>query len=249
MRITQKTQIRLLYEPREICYNGLEHNKERGLISMRMRKKTNLIPRMEACRDIWIRQPQDYRGRWRELYPEARELRLEVGCGKGKFTAETAAAEPDILLVAMERVPEAMVMAMEKVKAMGLTNVFFIGEDVAQVEELFAPEEVDLLYINFCDPWPHKKHAPRRLTHEGFLKRYQQVLRPGGEIHFKTDNAGLFEFSLEQFQLCGGYTLKNITHDLHRDGPVGIMTGYEEKFYGLGTPICRLEAVFTGGTT
>ena len=77
---------------------------------------------MEACSDIWIQNPAELRGKWRELYPEARELRLEVGCGKGKFTAETAAAEPDILLIAMERVPEAMVMAMEKVKNMGLHN-------------------------------------------------------------------------------------------------------------------------------
>ena len=209
---------------------------------MRMRKKPNLIPRMEACSDIWIRQPEELLGKWRELYPEARGLRLEVGCGKGKFTAETAAAEPDILLIAMEKVPEAMVMAMEKVKALGLKNVFFIGEDVARVTEIFAPGEIDLLYINFCDPWPHKKHAPRRLTHEGFLKLYQHILKPGSEIHFKTDNAGLFEFSLEQFQKCG-FLLKNITDDLHADGPVGIMTGYEEKFYNLGTPIHRCEAV------
>ncbi len=209
---------------------------------MRMRKKPNLVPRMEACSDIWIRNPEELRGKWRELYPDARELRLEVGCGKGKFTAETAAAEPDILLIAMERVPEAMVMAMEKVKNMGLTNVFFIGEDVAHAAELFAPGEVDLLYINFCDPWPHKKHAPRRLTHQGFLELYKRVLKTGAEIHFKTDNAALFDFSLEQFRLSG-YELKNVTHDLHKDGPIGIMTGYEEKFYGLGTPICRCEAI------
>lgn len=210
---------------------------------MRMRKKPNLIPRMEACSDIWIRQPETLLGKWRELYPEARELRLEVGCGKGKFTAETAAAEPDILLIAMEKVPEAMVMAMEKVKALGLKNVFFIGEDVARVTEIFASGEIDLLYINFCDPWPHKKHAPRRLTHAGFLKLYQHILKPGSEIHFKTDNAGLFAFSLEQFQQCG-FLLQNVTDDLHADGPVGIMTGYEEKFYNLGTPIHRCEAVF-----
>ena len=91
---------------------------------MRMRKKPNLVPRMEACSDIWIRNPEELRGKWRELYPEARELRLEVGCGKGKFTAETAAAEPDILLVAMERVPEAMVMAMERSKTWGFTTYF-----------------------------------------------------------------------------------------------------------------------------
>lgn len=209
---------------------------------MRMRRKRNLGPRMEACNDIWIREPEQYRGKWHELYPDAKEIRLEVGCGKGKFTAETAAAEPDILLIAMEKVPEAMVMAMEKVHNMGLTNVFFICEDVLKVAELFAPGEIDLLYINFCDPWPHKKHAPRRLTHEGFLKLYRQILKPGSEIHFKTDNADLFEFSLEQFELAG-YSLNAVTRNLHANGPVGIMTGYEEKFYGLGTPICRCEAV------
>lgn len=211
---------------------------------MRMRKKPNLGPRMEACSDIWIREPETMKGRWRELYPQAREIRLEVGCGKGKFTAETAAAEPDILLIAMERVPEAMVMAMEKVKNMGLTNVFFIGDDVAKVTELFDPGEIDLLYINFCDPWPSKKHAKRRLTHTGFLEMYKKIMKPGSEIHFKTDNAPLFEFSLEQFEEAH-FTLKNVTRNLHENGPVGIMTGYEEKFYGLGTPINRCEAVFT----
>lgn len=210
---------------------------------MRMRKKPNLIPRMEACQDIWMREPETLKGKWKSLFPEAKEVRLEVGCGKGKFTAETAAAEPDILIIAMERVPEAMVMAMEKVKNMNLKNVFFIGEDVARLEEFFAPGEIDLLYINFCDPWPHKKHASRRLTHTGFLNLYKKVLKPGSEIHFKTDNAGLFEFSLEQFAEAG-YQLHNVTRDLHANGPVGIMTGYEEKFYGLGTPINRLEAVY-----
>ena len=132
-------------------------------------------------------------------------------------------------------------MAMEKVKAAGLHNVFFIGEDVARATEFFAPGEIDLLYINFCDPWPHKKHAPRRLTHSGFLKLYQQFLKPGSQVYFKTDNTGLFEFSIEQFRECG-FTLNNVTRDLHHDGPQGIMTGYEEKFYQLGTPICQLEA-------
>lgn len=210
---------------------------------MRMRKKPNLVPRMEACSDIWIREPETMKGRWKELYPDCREIRLEVGCGKGKFTAETAAAEPDILLIAMERVPEAMVMAMEKVKNMGLTNVFFIGDDVAKAADLFAPGEIDLLYINFCDPWPPKKHAKRRLTHVGFLEMYKKIMKKGSEIHFKTDNAPLFEFSLEQFTEAK-FLLREVTRDLHANGPVGIMTGYEEKFYGLGTPINRCVAVY-----
>lgn len=91
---------------------------------MRMRKKKNLVPRMEACDACWIRRPEEHRGRWRELMPGARELRVELGCGKGRFTAETAKAEPDVLLIAVEKVPDAMVVAMERVRDAGLTNVF-----------------------------------------------------------------------------------------------------------------------------
>ena len=209
---------------------------------MRMRKKPNLGPRMERCTPVWIQEPALLRGSWRSLMPQARQLRIEVGCGKGKFTVETAQAEPDVLLIAMERVPEALVMAMERAMAAELHNVFFISADVAEIETLFAPDEADLLYINFCDPWPRNKSAKKRLTHRGFLEKYKRVLKSGGEIHFKTDNAPLFEFSLGEFK-ASGLELRNVTHDLHQNGPVGIMTGYEEKFYALGTPICRLEAV------
>ena len=135
---------------------------------MRMRKKPNLGPRMERCTPVWIQEPALLRGSWRSLMPQARQLRIEVGCGKGKFTVETAQAEPDVLLIAMERVPEALVMAMERAMAAELHNVFFISADVAEIETLFAPDEADLLYINFCDPWPRNKSAKKRLTHHGF---------------------------------------------------------------------------------
>ena len=209
---------------------------------MRMRKKPNVGPRMEACSPEWIRDPEQRKGSWRSLMPGARELRVEVGCGKGKFTVETAAAEPDVLIIAIERVREALVMAMEKAMAAELKNVFFVSMDVAQIEEFFAPGEIDLLYINFCDPWPRSKNAKRRLTYHTFLEKYKKVIRPGGQIHFKTDNAKLFAWSLEEFAACG-LTVRNVTDDLHADGPVGIMTGYEEKFYALGTPIHRCEVL------
>ena len=209
---------------------------------MRMRKKPNVGPRMEACQEVWIQSPEALQGNWRSLMPEAKELRVEVGCGKGKFTVETAAAEPDVLIIAIERVREALVMAMEKAINMGLKNVYFVSMDVAELETFFAPGEIDLLYINFCDPWPRSKNAKRRLTYHTFLEKYRRVLRSRGEIHFKTDNAPLFAWSLEEFQACG-LTVRNVTDDLHRDGPVGIMTGYEEKFYALGTPIHRCEIV------
>ena len=164
---------------------------------MRMRKKKNLQPRMEACGQLLISQSQALRGSWRSLYPQAKTLEVELGCGKGRFTAGTAAAQPDTLLIAVEKVPDAMVVAMERVKNEGLKNVFFIDADAALLPELFAPGEVDRLYINFCDPWPKSNQKKRRLTHGNFLKKYRQVLKPHGQIHFKTDNDKLFQWSIE----------------------------------------------------
>lgn len=209
---------------------------------MRMRRMKNLEPRMEKCAALRIQEPQAHIGHWRELMPQAKELWVEVGCGKGKFTAETAQANPQVLLIAVERCREAMVVAMEKAREMGLTNVFYIDMDVEQIESVFAAGEIDRLFINFPDPWPRKKNAKRRLTHRGFLDKYCRVVRQGGEVHFKTDNAPLFEFSVEEFAACG-LEVKNLTRDLHKDGIVGIMTGYEEKFHALGTPINRCEVV------
>lgn len=207
---------------------------------MRMRKKPNLVPRMERCRQWWIQKPETMKGKWRTLAPQCSKLWVEVGCGKGRFTVETAAADPDMLLIAVERCADAMVVAMEKASAMGLTNVFFVDMDAARIEECFDPGEMDGLFLNFSDPWPRKKNAKRRLTHRGFLERYSRVVREGGQIHFKTDNRDLFAFSLEEFEAMG-FPTENVTWNLHEHGPVGIMTDYEEKFYQMGTPIHRCE--------
>ena len=209
---------------------------------MRMRRMKNLEPRMEKCAALRIVEPADYKGKWRSLKENATALWVEVGCGKGKFTAETAKENPDVLLIAVERCREAMVVAMEKAQSMGLTNVFYIDMDVANIEEIFAAGEIERLFINFPDPWPRKKNAKRRLTHRGFLDKYCRVVREGGEVHYKTDNAPLFEFSVEEFATCG-LEVKNLTRNLHENGIVGIMTGYEEKFHALGTPINRCEVV------
>ena len=208
---------------------------------MRMRKKKNLVPRMERCGDFLIRDPYDRAGHWRELMPEARELRLELGCGKGRFTAGTAAAEPDVLFIAVEMVPDAMVVAMERCVNAGLTNVYFVDANADQLPSFFAPGEVDRIYLNFSDPWPSNRHAKRRLTHGNFLRLYRQVLKMGGQIHFKTDNQGLFEFSVDEIPNFG-FTLSEVTRNLHEYGPVGVMTDYEAKFYEQGLPINRLVA-------
>ena len=208
---------------------------------MRMRKKKNLIPRMEACGDWLITDPFAMKGHWRELMPQASELRVELGCGKGRFTAGTAAAEKDILLIAVEKVPDAMVMAMERARDAGLQNVRFIDADAALLPDMFAPGEVDRIYINFCDPWPKSNQKKRRLTHGNFLKQYRKVLKEGGQIHFKTDNDKLFAWSLEEIPQFG-FVLSEVTTDLHADGPVGVMTDYEAKFYDLGKNINRCVA-------
>ena len=119
---------------------------------MRMRKKPNLVPRMERCARFLIPAAEEQRGHWRELKPDAEQIWLELGCGKGSFTAETAAQNPNVLYLAVERVPDAMIVAMERCAQRGLTNVFFVDGDAARLREYFAPDEVDRLFINFCAP-------------------------------------------------------------------------------------------------
>ncbi len=208
---------------------------------MRMRKKPNLIPRMEKASAVLEREPEKLRGRWLEGFPECSRLDLELGCGKGSFTCASALAEPEALFAAVERVPDAMVVAMERACEMDLHNVRFLDADAVRLPELFAPGEADRIYINFCDPWPKKKQFKRRLTAPGFLALYRQILKPEGEIWFKTDNRDLFDWSEEQLLACG-WQVSEVTRDLHANGPAGIMTDYEKKFYGEGKPICRLTA-------
>lgn len=204
---------------------------------MRMRKKKNLVPRMERCSVKLIPDPAAQRGQWRGLMPTARALWLELGCGKGRFTAGVAASEPDTLFIGVEVVREALVVAMER--CLELPNVFFISGNADALPSYFAPGEVDGLYLNFSDPWPGNRHAKRRLTHGNFLKCYREVLKDGGQIRFKTDNADLFDFSLSELPRYG-FALSEVTRDLHAHGVAGIMTDYEEKFHAQGKPICRL---------
>ena len=211
---------------------------------MRMRKRHNLDARMERCAELLIEEPESLRGRWREAFPGHERLYVELGCGKGRFTAETAAAMPDTLYLAIERVPDAMILAMERVRAAGLSNVRFLDLDAAQLPALFAPGEIDRLYINFCDPWPKSRDAKLRLTAPGFLRLYADALAEGGAIHFKTDNTPLFDWSLAQLE-SEGWALSELTHDRHADGPVGVMTDYEAKFVAEGLKINRVVATRT----
>lgn len=209
---------------------------------MRMRRKPHLAERMERCDRVWVRDPAQWRGRWREKMPQARQLHLEIGCGKGKFTVAMASQNPDVLFVALEKNPDAMMMAMEAALAAQVTNLYFAEADAADLLDLLAPGEADLIYLNFCDPWPSNRHRHRRLTYRTFLQKYRSVLAPGGRLLFRTDNTALFQFTRIELRE-DGWQQENVTTDRHRDGPVGVMTGYEEKFYAEGKPICSLEAI------
>ena len=212
-----------------------------------MRKRHNLAPRMEACAAYLIDDPATLRGEWLAAFPEQRELWVELGCGKGRFTVETAEAHPEAVLLAIEKVPDAMVLAMERAKMAGVTNVRFMDFDAAALSAIFAPGEVDRIFLNFSDPWPKSRDAKFRLTSPGFLRLYADALPLGGQIHFKTDNAPLFAWSLDQLAE-EGWALSEVTDDLHRDGPVGVMTDYEAKFYAEGLKIHRLVATRTEAT-
>ena len=209
---------------------------------MRMRRKPNLISRIEKCEHLLIREPESLRGRWLDEFCY-NELHLELGCGKGLFTVETAKNTPDVLLIALEKISNVLIIALERanIEKDTLQNVRFINKLADNLTDFFAVCEVSRIYINFCDPWPANRHKKRRLTGHPFLELYKQVLCPKGEIHFKTDDLPLFEFSLMEFERCG-FALFDVTFDLHKHTPSGVMTDYEVKFHEQGKPVCRCVA-------
>lgn len=213
---------------------------------MRIRKKKNCGERMQRCADLWIKEPSEYKGRWRELFGNDNEIYIEIGCGKGRFITELAKQNPDKNYIAVEKVEDVIVMAMEKAFDAKLQNVLFIDSDAEALTDIFEKGEVRRIYLNFSDPWKKNKQAKRRLTHKNFLDRYKKILNEGDYIYFKTDNRQLFEFSLNSFA-AENYKLENITLDLHNSKFEGnVMTEYEIRFAEQGMPIYRLEAVYLG---
>ena len=211
---------------------------------MRMRKKKNCAARIERCGDIRITDPENHKGNWNEVFGNDNPIHVEIGCGKGSFIVGMAKLHPDVNFIAIEKVEDVIVMAMEKAIANEVGNVRFMDLDAERIEDFFEKGEIERIYLNFSDPWKKSKQAKRRLTHKNFLDRYKKVLNSGDYIWFKTDNQKLFEFSLNSF--CDeGFKLRNITLDLHNSGFEGnVVTEYEQRFMDLGQPIYRLEATF-----
>ena len=206
---------------------------------MRIRKKRNVNEKLLNFDDIVINTEFD----WRKDRSN-KKLFVELGTGKGDFISQLAERNPDIYFMGLEMEATVVYAAARKVREKDLTNVRLMVFDINNIETLFNEAEIDRLYINFCDPWPKKRHAKRRLTYITFLNKYRHILKPEGEIQFKTDNRDLFDFSLEQFELANS-KVSELTFDLHADNPIdNIETEYERKFSAMGVPICRCVVKF-----
>lgn len=183
-------------------------------------------------------------GRISEWFDNDQPIYIEVGSGMGQFITTLAAKHPEINFISMEREKSVMIKVLDKVIEQGLTNIKLICNDAIELNDYFKDGEVSRLYLNFSDPWPKKRHTKRRLTYKTYLALYKQVLKDDGEIHFKTDNRGLFAYSLESMSQFGMYFTK-INLNLHEeDDEENIETEYERKFSDKGSRIYRMEAKF-----
>lgn len=213
------------------------------------------IPRAEsvlAASPRVLKDPEQFRGAFRQtVFQNTDPLHIEIGMGKGQFLLTLALQNPSVNYIGIERYSSVLLRPVEKLASMQAAgeavpaNLRFICMDAADISQVFAPGEVDRIYLNFSDPWPKARHARRRLTSLEYLARYDKILAPDGQVEFKTDNRDLFDFSLEQIETSPVWTLAACTFDLHHDPLLNqgnIMTEYEEKFSSMDHPICKLIA-------
>ena len=211
---------------------------------MRQRKVKNLEEKYAKYEDILVYDPEALKGRWEEKVQEAgcKGLYLEVGCGKGKFISEMAERYPERFFIAVEGNKSVLLRAMEKIRRKNLRNVVFVPEFIVDLTDWFRDEEVDGIYLNFSDPLPKNYSAKKRLTHRSKLQQYERVLKDDGIVTFKTDNTGLFEFTIQEI-LASDMKIHELTRDLHHCeyNEDNIMTEYEAKFSTLGENIKRVK--------
>ncbi|MCR4584231.1 MAG: tRNA (guanosine(46)-N7)-methyltransferase TrmB [Lachnospiraceae bacterium] len=194
-----------------------------------------------AASDLVIHEPEKLKGRWSGEFGRKGRLAIEIGMGKGKFLMGMAEKDPDTDYIGIEKYSSVLLRAIQKLQAAPRDNVRLIRMDAEYISDVFAPGEVDVIYLNFSDPWPKDRHAKRRLPSRQFLARYDAFLKEGGRIEFKTDNRELFDFAVEEVEESV-FEIKSITYDLHADSVMNegnIMTEYEERFSALGNPIYK----------
>ena len=211
---------------------------------MRVRNRKGATELLEAHPQYVILNPADAKGRWQEIFGNDHPIHVEVGSGKGAFVSGMAKANPEINYIGVDIQKSVLSYALDKVLATDVPNIKLLWVDGSDLTDYFEEGEIDRLYLNFSDPWPKKRHEKRRLTYQSFLATYQQILPENGEIHFKTDNRGLFEYSLVSFSQYG-MKLKGVWLDLHAsDFEDNVLTEYEQKFANKGQVIYRVEAAF-----
>lgn len=190
-----------------------------------------------------IHEPERKRGSWADVFGNSNPLELEVGMGKGRFIMELASLHPNTNYIGIERYSSVLLRGLQKREGLELSNIYFMCIDARDLTNIFAPGEVSRIYLNFSDPWPKDRHAKRRLTSPAFMAVYDKILAPQGTVEFKTDNRGLFEYSLEAIPTTG-WEICEHTFDLHSSPMIqgNVMTEYELKFASEGKPICKLIA-------
>lgn len=210
---------------------------------MRMRNKPWAIDYLES-NDQLVDVNNNYSKKIKEFFSKDQPLHIEVGTGMGTFITTLAQNNPDINYVGIEIDKNVMIRVTEKVVDLGLENVRLVLLDANKLMDYFNENEVDKVYLNFSDPWPKNRHAKRRLTHSNFLSSYKQLLKENSIVEFKTDNRGLFEFSLISMNTYG-MKFENLNLDVHDDEPeTNIRTEYEEKFSQRGHKIYWIQASF-----
>ncbi|GET12637.1 tRNA (guanosine(46)-N7)-methyltransferase TrmB [Ligilactobacillus agilis] len=213
---------------------------------MRLRNKPWAKPLIEANPQWVVTNPSEYRGKWQERFEKVQPLYIEVGMGKGRFIVEMAKKYPHYNFIGLEMQTVATGIALKKQLVEQLPNLQLVCANGAGLTEFFATDEVAGIYLNFSDPWPKNRQEKRRLTYKSFLAAYKEIMVADGQLEFKTDNRGLFEYSLASLNNFG-MTFEKVWLDLHADEEAvvdNVMTEYEEKFSSKGQPIYKLAARF-----
>lgn len=220
---------------------------------MRLRKKKNLEERLLANKDLLLVYEKygfydlEEQDRFniidtKKIFGNDNPTMLEVGCGKGGFVTQMAILHPEINFLAVEKISNVLICAIEKAKQLGLKNVAFLNCDASNLGYYIKSKSISRIFLNFSCPWPKHRYINQRLTNPRFLKIYEQLLLENGDIIQKTDSPLMFEYSVESLSQYG-FKLFGVTTDLHAsDIENEVQTEYEKYFSGIGKPIFRLQA-------
>lgn len=211
---------------------------------MRLRNKPWAKDKLLEYPQFVVQQPETLQGNWQSRFAQNQPIHIEVGSGKGRFITEMAKLNPHINYISIEIQASVIIDVLDKQIDAQLPNLQLLHADGRDLSQYFAKGEVSRVYLNFSDPWPKKRHAKRRLTSPHFLNQYRHILIEEGDIHFKTDNQGLFEYSLASMSQ-NGLAFRQVWLDLHNsDFEPNVQTEYEMKFSSKGHRIYRMEAYF-----